>query len=46
MPVSNWEDVWNATFERNQCVQTLLGEENYIGDEDCLYINVYTPKVI
>ncbi|KAK9730553.1 Carboxylesterase family [Popillia japonica] len=34
MPVSNWEDVWNATFERNQCVQTLLGEENYIGDED------------
>ncbi|KAK9687535.1 Carboxylesterase family [Popillia japonica] len=45
LPVSNWEDVWNATFERNQCVQTLLGEENYIGDEDCLYINVYTPKL-
>lgn len=42
-----WRGVWNATTPGSPC----LGPDNtnfpnIIGQEDCLYLNVYSPKVI
>ncbi|RZC33900.1 uncharacterized protein BDFB_011530, partial [Asbolus verrucosus] len=36
----NWEGVWDATEDREHCVQ---GSDPVLGSEDCLFINVYTP---
>nr|XP_022919024.1 esterase FE4-like [Onthophagus taurus] len=40
----SWNDeLWNATYERNECVQAFPGFYIPIsGREDCLYLNVYT----
>ncbi|XP_066147122.1 juvenile hormone esterase-like [Euwallacea fornicatus] len=47
LPNSPWNGTLDATTERSQCVQfssdDLLGLGDISGDEDCLYINVYTP---
>ncbi|GJQ72641.1 hypothetical protein Trydic_g1303 [Trypoxylus dichotomus] len=45
----NWTGIWNATYDRSACVTISLENfvANYlnpIGDEDCLYINVYAPQ--
>ncbi|KAK9730605.1 Carboxylesterase family [Popillia japonica] len=45
----NWTGTWNATYDRSECISFSISEvfESFInpsGDEDCLYINVYTPK--
>ncbi|GJQ72644.1 hypothetical protein Trydic_g1306 [Trypoxylus dichotomus] len=46
---NNWTGIWNATYDRSQCI--LYKTEDLIstfmkplGNEDCLYLNVYTPK--
>jgi len=39
--------IWNATIPGSACLGPDY-ESNYeiVGQEDCLYLNVYTPKVI
>ncbi|XP_063985981.1 juvenile hormone esterase-like [Diachasmimorpha longicaudata] len=39
--VDNWKEVLDAAGQRQGCPQ--FGTE-YIGDEDCLFLNVYTPQ--
>ncbi|KAL0274234.1 UNVERIFIED_CONTAM: hypothetical protein PYX00_006708 [Menopon gallinae] len=41
VPAKPWKGVYDATFERPCCMQN--GETPY-EDEDCLYLNVYTPR--
>ncbi|KAK9687531.1 Carboxylesterase family [Popillia japonica] len=48
--LNNWTGIWDATYDRSQCVAVstdhLLDSVIYPqGNEDCLYINVYTPRV-
>lgn len=50
MAAGKWkEDVLNATTEPAACIQMNLffykQINELIGKEDCLYLNVYTPKV-
>lgn len=40
-----WLGVWNASMPGNKCIQYDHVSYSVQGDEDCLYINVYTPKV-
>uniref|UniRef100_A0A8D8TZM9 Carboxylic ester hydrolase n=1 Tax=Cacopsylla melanoneura TaxID=428564 RepID=A0A8D8TZM9_9HEMI len=48
-PLKPWMGVWNASSPGSDCLQydhfTYLAENPFLGDEDCLYLNVYTPKV-
>ncbi|XP_066261238.1 juvenile hormone esterase-like [Euwallacea similis] len=48
LPNSPWNGTLDATKERSECVQfssdDFLGIGDISGDEDCLYINVYTPN--
>lgn len=41
----SWEGVRDATVDCNICAQYDTETKNVIGDEDCLYLNVYTPKL-
>ncbi|KAK9730599.1 Carboxylesterase family [Popillia japonica] len=46
---NNWTGIWDATYDRSECVSFIVSElaeniNNPRGDEDCLYVNVYTPK--
>ncbi|XP_046753867.1 juvenile hormone esterase-like [Diprion similis] len=43
VPASGWSGIRNATSDAEMCPQ-LLGNE-VKGDEDCLWINAYTPEV-
>ncbi|XP_046677003.1 venom carboxylesterase-6-like [Homalodisca vitripennis] len=44
-----WQGVWDASHPGSVCLQydhmTYLKEEPILGDEDCLYINVYTTEL-
>ncbi|KAL3278473.1 hypothetical protein HHI36_013792 [Cryptolaemus montrouzieri] len=42
-PIDNWEGVLPTIKSPNPCVQT--ESDNIIGDEDCLYLNIYTPQL-
>ncbi|XP_011300989.1 juvenile hormone esterase-like isoform X2 [Fopius arisanus] len=42
--VEPWEDVLKATAEGNECPQLDPITNTFGGHEDCLYLNVYTPK--
>ncbi|XKL68292.1 hypothetical protein PGB90_003783 [Kerria lacca] len=46
VPANKWEGTLNAEKEGNTCIQSSLIFDNLklIGDEDCLYLNVYTPQ--
>lgn len=44
MPGKSWDGVRSATETPNMCPQ-LLFNEDVIGNEDCLYLNVYSPIV-
>jgi acetylcholinesterase len=44
-PVSQWDGVLNATRFREPCVQYNLLIDAIEGEEDCLYLNVFTPKL-
>lgn len=44
---SPWRGVLDGTVERSGCIETALTLDNdfvFYGNEDCLYINVYTPR--
>ncbi|XP_052133458.1 venom carboxylesterase-6-like [Frankliniella occidentalis] len=46
-PAEAWEGVRQAVRPGSMCVQRNLyfREEGIVGSEDCLYLNVYSPKV-
>jgi hypothetical protein len=47
-----WIGIWNASLPGSMCLQYnrpipfVDDQDPIIGEEDCLFINVYTPKVI
>lgn len=45
IPKHNWSDVFDATKDGNICTQPNWERRTVIGSEDCLVINVYTPRV-
>ncbi|XP_069696446.1 esterase E4-like [Periplaneta americana] len=46
-PAEPWSGVWNATQDGPLCVQfwSQIDPLHVIGDEDCLYLNVFTPRL-
>ena len=46
LPVDSWEGLRDALVEGPICPQLDIFKKEYKGDEDCLYLNVYTPKVL
>nr|CAH7760407.1 unnamed protein product [Callosobruchus chinensis] len=40
-PIQPWKGVYNATESTKLCTQKLANK--MIGEEDCLYLNIYTP---
>lgn len=46
-PAAAWTGVLSAKEDANICVQRNIYtyDDEVVGDEDCLYLNVYTPKL-
>ncbi|KAF5299082.1 hypothetical protein FQR65_LT09440 [Abscondita terminalis] len=45
VPITEWDEVLDATQERPQCYQRhMIRFDEVDGSEDCLYLNVYTTK--
>ncbi|XP_047114419.1 esterase FE4-like [Schistocerca piceifrons] len=44
-PAGDWSGVLDATREGNIAAQMNLTLGKYEGEEDCLFVNVYTPKL-
>ncbi|PSN48039.1 hypothetical protein C0J52_09101 [Blattella germanica] len=44
-PADSWEGMRDALVEGPVCAQFDLLKKEYKGEEDCLYLNVYTPKL-
>ncbi|CAI6374089.1 unnamed protein product [Macrosiphum euphorbiae] len=45
-PLKPWLGIWNATIPGNACLgPDYKSNFKIIGQEDCLYLNVYTPKL-
>ncbi|GLH15222.1 Acetylcholinesterase, partial [Gryllus bimaculatus] len=40
--VGSWNGIRNATSYSSNCIQKSLDTQNVTGDEDCLYLNVFT----
>ncbi|XP_028178028.1 esterase FE4-like [Ostrinia furnacalis] len=45
VPPEPWEGVRDATKNCNICAQLDRATQSVVGDEDCLYLNVYSPKL-
>nr|AII21985.1 odorant degrading enzyme CXE11 [Sesamia inferens] len=43
-PPDSWDGIRDGTKDCNTCAQFDRAENVITGDEDCLYLNVYTPK--
>ena len=43
-PFGRWHEIFEATQFANECPQTDTSG-SFAGDENCLFLNVYTPKV-
>lgn len=45
-PIEPWTEDYSATESKPACLQKsfLLPDQPIVGDEDCLYLNVYRPK--
>uniref|UniRef100_A0A182NJF8 Carboxylesterase type B domain-containing protein n=1 Tax=Anopheles dirus TaxID=7168 RepID=A0A182NJF8_9DIPT len=46
LPVEPWTEDYNATESKSPCMQKsfLLPNQPVVGDENCLFLNVYRPK--
>lgn len=46
-PAEPWDGVWDATYHRAKCIafSVTTPPDPLPGDDDCLYMNVYTPEV-
>ncbi|VVC27649.1 Hypothetical protein CINCED_3A001615 [Cinara cedri] len=44
-PVKPWVGVWNATVPMSGCIGLDHNSFKVTGQEDCLYLNIYTPKL-
>ncbi|XP_015175882.1 PREDICTED: cholinesterase 1-like [Polistes dominula] len=44
-PADSWEGVYDATKHRSTCPFFCMLKQDLLGDEDCLYLNVYTPEM-
>ncbi|KAK0176050.1 hypothetical protein PV328_000227 [Microctonus aethiopoides] len=46
-PMNAWNDVRSAKEDANICIQRNIytHDDNIVGVEDCLYLNVYTPSL-
>ncbi|KAL6435674.1 hypothetical protein ACFW04_005532 [Cataglyphis niger] len=42
-PAQGWEGTYDATYHRSACPFFCMIKQDLIGEEDCLYLNVYTP---
>lgn len=42
---NEWDGVLACNRDPPKCPQLSYPERNYEGDEDCLYLNVYTHRV-
>ncbi|XP_014300694.1 juvenile hormone esterase [Microplitis demolitor] len=40
-----WTGIYQATEHKNDCPQLNIINGSVVGNEDCLYLNVYTPKI-
>lgn len=45
VPANSWNGVLDATKLHPVCPQHNTGDFEIIGNEDCLYLNIYTPQV-
>ncbi|XP_048505716.1 esterase E4-like [Athalia rosae] len=43
VPAGKWDGILNATRDANSCLQS--SSNQFIGAEDCLYLNVYVPQL-
>ncbi|XP_065211405.1 esterase E4-like [Planococcus citri] len=43
--VKPWTHILDATVEKGGCRQFAIWKQETIGSEDCLYNNIYTPKI-
>lgn len=41
----NWTGVWDGEEYGKKCIQWSTYEKEVDGDENCLFINVFTPKI-
>ncbi|XP_047041092.1 juvenile hormone esterase-like [Helicoverpa zea] len=46
VPIAPWQGILNATNVSPVCVQKnpYVRQKDIVGQEDCLYLNIYTPK--
>lgn len=44
-PAEPWQGLRDASAYGSECAQIMLITGNYAGKEDCLFLNVFTPKV-
>ncbi|XP_059613937.1 esterase B1-like [Phlebotomus argentipes] len=44
-PPESWEETLDCTVESQGCAQNMLFMNGFIGDEDCLHVNVYTKNL-
>lgn len=42
-PADNWEGTYDATYHRSSCPFFSMIEQDVVGEEDCLFLNVYSP---
>lgn len=43
-PIDAWSGSRNATRYGSKCLQTTFNFSQFWGEEDCLFLNVYTPS--
>ncbi|KAK7592872.1 hypothetical protein V9T40_007624 [Parthenolecanium corni] len=43
--VKPWTGTWNASTVSSPCLQYVHTTYSIVGEEDCLYVNIFTPKL-